>query len=75
MGPKTAERMGGLGITVGADLCDRDMNFMIEHFGKSAEYLYQAAHGVDKRQVRPDRMPSHIDAAPVDLRSLQSARL
>ncbi len=60
VGPKTAERMGGLGIRVGADLRDRDMNFMIEHFGKSAEYLHQAARGVDKRQVRPDRIRKSV---------------
>jgi DNA polymerase-4 len=60
VGPKTAERMGSLGIHVGADLCDRDMDFMIEHFGKSAEYLYQAARGVDQRQVRPDRIRKSV---------------
>ena len=36
VGPKTAERMGRLGIHVGADLRDRSMGFMVEHFGKSA---------------------------------------
>jgi len=60
VGPKTAERMGGLGIHVGADLCDRDMDFMIEHFGKSADYLYHAARGVDQRLVRPDRIRKSV---------------
>jgi DNA polymerase IV len=55
VGPKTAERMGQLGIHVGADLHSRDMDFMLEHFGKAADYLYRAARGVDQRQVRPDR--------------------
>ena len=43
VGPKTSERMGRLGIQLGADLCDKDMNFLVEHFGKSAQYLYHAA--------------------------------
>ena len=43
VGPKTAERMGRLGIEAGADLRDRDMDFLREHFGKSADYLYLAA--------------------------------
>lgn len=55
VGPKTAERMGHLGIHVGADLCGKNMDFMVEHFGKSADYLYHAARGVDQRPVRPDR--------------------
>lgn len=55
VGPKTAERMGQLGIQVGADLRNMDMDFMLEHFGKSADYLYRAARGVDERHVRPNR--------------------
>ena len=60
VGPKTAERMGRLGIHVGADLRDRDMNFLLEHFGKSAEYLYNAARGEDHRAVRPHRIRKSV---------------
>jgi DNA polymerase-4 len=60
VGPKTADRMGRLGIQVGADLRDRDMDFLREHFGKSAEYLYQAARGVDRRPVKPDRIRKSV---------------
>jgi DNA polymerase-4 len=60
VGPKTAERMGRLGIHLGADLRERDMDFMREHFGKSAEYLYHAARGVDQRPVRPDRVRKSV---------------
>ncbi|CAA0079319.1 DNA polymerase IV [Halioglobus japonicus] len=55
VGPKTAQRMGGMGILLGADLREKTMDFMVEHFGKSANYLFQAARGVDHRQVKPDR--------------------
>lgn len=60
VGPKTAERMGQLGIQVGEDLRDRGMQFMVEHFGKSAEYLYHAARGMDHRLVRPDRIRKSV---------------
>jgi DNA polymerase-4 len=60
VGPKTAERMGQLGIQVGEDLCDRDMEFMVEHFGKSAAYLYHAARGMDARPVRPNRIRKSV---------------
>jgi len=60
VGPKTAERMGKMGIHVGADLRARDMDFMAGQFGKLAEYLYHACRGVDRRQVRPDRIRKSV---------------
>lgn len=60
VGPKTAERMGGLGIQLGADLREKSMDFMLEHFGKSADYLYHAARGVDHRLVKPDRIRKSV---------------
>ncbi len=55
VGPKTAERMARLGIHLGRDLRARDLDFLVDNFGKSASYLYHAARGIDHRQVRPDR--------------------
>ena len=60
VGPKTAQRMGGLGIELGADLREKSMDFLVEHFGKSANYLYHAARGVDHRQVKPDRIRKSV---------------
>ena len=60
VGPKTAERMAELGIHVGADLLDKDILFMQEHFGKFASYLFQAARGVDHRPVRSDRLRKSV---------------
>jgi DNA polymerase-4 len=60
VGPKTAERMGRLGIETGADLRDRDMAFMQEHFGKSAAYLYDASRGVDHRPVKSNRIRKSV---------------
>lgn len=55
VGPKTAERMAGLGIETGADLRACDRAFLVKHFGKYAKYLYYASRGVDERPVRSDR--------------------
>ena len=60
VGPKTAEKMARLGIHTGADLLDKDMAFMLKHFGKFSSYLYQAARGIDSRQVKPDRARKSI---------------
>lgn len=60
VGPKTAERMAAMGIHLGADLRAKDMDFLRNHFGKSAEYLHLAARGIDHRQVRPDRIRKSV---------------
>jgi DNA polymerase-4 len=73
VGPKTAERMGQLGILAGADLRDRDRQFMAEHFGKSAEYLYQACRGIDHRPVRPDRQRKSVGRERTYTEDLTSA--
>ena len=60
VGPKTAERMAKLGITAGADIRDKSMEFLLGHFGKSADYLYHAARGIDQRSVRSDRVRKSV---------------
>ncbi|MDX1736013.1 MAG: DNA polymerase IV, partial [Halioglobus sp.] len=62
VGPRTAERMERLGIGVGADLREKDMDFLYTHFGKSARYLYHAARGLDNRAVKPDRVRKSVGA-------------
>ena len=60
VGPKTAERMAALGINSGADLRRKRLSFLQAHFGKSAQYLYHAARGIDHRVVRPDRVRKSV---------------
>jgi DNA polymerase-4 len=62
VGPRTAERMAGLGIHTGADLRAQSLSFLELHFGSSARYLYQACRGIDDRPVRPDRERKSIGA-------------
>lgn len=55
VGPKTAERMSSLGIQTGADIRAQTLEFLEQHFGKSAHYLYRASRGEDYRAVKADR--------------------
>ena len=55
IGPKGAEKMAKLGLHTGADLREKDLEFLRRHFGSQAEYLYRAARGIDLRRVSPDR--------------------
>jgi DNA polymerase-4 len=62
VGPATAEKMHRLGIQTGADLKERDLQFLIYHFGKSGPYFYGIARGIDERRVKPDRVRKSIGA-------------
>ncbi len=62
VGPRTAEKMARLGIHNGGDLRARELEFLREHFGKSADYLYHASRGIDERQVKTGRVRKSIGA-------------
>jgi len=55
VGPVTADKMKALGIYTGADLRDKDVAFLQQHFGKSGAWYYAIARGEDDRPVMPDR--------------------
>jgi DNA polymerase-4 len=62
IGPKTAEKMAGLGIHTGADLRAQSLAFLTHNFGSSGENYYDLARGICHRQVRPDRPYKSIGA-------------
>ena len=62
VGPATAEKMHRLGIATGADLRDKDVEFLVRHFGKSGPYFRGIARGIDERPVKPDRVRKSVGA-------------
>ncbi len=60
VGPKTAERMAKLDLHTGADLRAQSEDFLRQHFGKSAGYLYRASRGIDHREVKPNRIRKSV---------------
>ena len=62
IGPVTAARMNALGIHTGLDLRQQSRAFLAEHFGKSGDYLYGVARGVDDRPVQADRVRKSVGA-------------
>ena len=73
VGPKTGEKMARLGIHSGADLRACELDFLQEHFGSSASYLYYASRGIDQRPVKPDRIRKSIGAERTYGEDLQEA--
>ncbi|WP_174298380.1 DNA polymerase IV [Sphingomonas bacterium] len=62
VGPVTAAKMERLGILTGADLRDRPLAVLQQHFGSGAAYLHAAARGQDHRPVRSHRIAKSIGA-------------
>ncbi|KKN86213.1 hypothetical protein LCGC14_0270820 [marine sediment metagenome] len=62
VGPVTEAKMKNLGILTGADLRDKHLTFLVEHFGSSAERYHAIARGIDDRPVRPDRVRKSVGA-------------
>ena len=56
VGPATARKMHALGIATGADLRDKSLEFLRQHFGSAAHWYHGIARGEDHRQVRADRI-------------------
>ena len=77
VGPATAAKMERLGIETGADLREKPLAFLQQHFGKSGIWYYQIARGIDERSVQPDRPRKSVgaeDTLAVDIFALDAAR-
>jgi DNA polymerase-4 len=70
IGPKTAEKMAGLGIVTGADLRAQSLAFLQHNFGSSGDYYYNLARGICHRQVKPNRPYKSIGAEDTFLEDL-----
>ena len=62
VGKVTAEKMYQLGIFKGRDLKAKTLVYLVEHFGKSGRYYYDAVRGIHRSEVKPDRIPKSVGA-------------
>ncbi len=60
VGRVTEKRMQRLGILTGADLLQYSLEILVKHFGRSGQYYYQIARGIDERPVVPNRVRKSI---------------
>ncbi|MBQ9253590.1 MAG: DNA polymerase IV [Bacteroidales bacterium] len=54
VGPKTLEKMNGLGIFKGKDIKEKSLSYMKRNFGKAGLIYYDFARGIDNRPVITD---------------------
>ncbi len=62
VGPRTAEKMAKLGVNTGADLAQKDENWLAQHFGSWGGYLFWAARGIDHRPVIANAVRKSVGA-------------
>ena len=60
VGKVTEEKMLNVGIKTGADLKRYKKEQLVQLFGKSGNYFYSIAHGMDDRPVEPNRIRKSI---------------
>ena len=70
VGPATTEKMKRLGIETGADLRDKSLLFLQEHFGSSGAWYYSISRGIDNRRVCPDRERKSVGAETTFFRDI-----
>lgn len=78
IGPATSEKMKRLGIATGLDLRAQSMEFLQRHFGKAGTHYYWISRGIDRRQVRADRVRKSVGAEntfSADLFTLSAAQV
>ncbi|WP_223635073.1 DNA polymerase IV [Corallococcus sp. EGB] len=63
VGPKTEEAMKRAGLVTIGDVAARDVDWLEERFGAaSAKHLWELSHGLDARDVVPDRAAKSVGA-------------
>ncbi|QDF67882.1 DNA polymerase IV [Shewanella sp. SNU WT4] len=60
VGKVTAQKLEQLGLVTCADIQAYDKHKLVQQFGKFGQSLYQRAHGIDERDVSPDRIRKSV---------------
>jgi len=62
IGKVTAAKMYNLGIFKGADLKEKNHEFLVQHFGKSGAHYYNIVRAIQKSEVKPHRIRKSVAA-------------
>jgi len=75
IGPKADEKLQGLGIRTIGELAQRELSWLIDHFGqKTGAWMFDAAHGIDERPVVTESEPVSISRETTFERDLHAVR-
>ncbi len=75
IGPKTDAELQRLGIQTIGDLAQKDLHWLIDHFGqKTGAWMYEAARGRDQRPVITDSEPVSVSREMTFAQDLHAQR-
>jgi DNA polymerase-4 len=74
VGKVTADKMKLHGIFRGADLKEKSLPYLKQHFGKSGAHFYNIVRGIQKSEVTPDRVRKSIAAERTFEKDLDSEK-
>jgi DNA polymerase-4 len=75
IGPKADEKLRGLGISTIGELAQKEVDWLIDHFGqKTGAWLHDAAHGIDHRPVVLESEPVSMSRETTFERDLHAVR-
>jgi DNA polymerase-4 len=75
IGPKADEKLQGLGIKTIGELAQKDVDWLIDHFGqKTGAWLFDASHGQDDRPLVLESEPVSISRETTFERDLHAVR-
>ncbi|MEI8028159.1 MAG: DNA polymerase IV [Comamonadaceae bacterium] len=75
IGPKADEKLQALGIQTIGELAQKEMGWLIDHFGqKTGAWMFRAAHGQDERPIVLDSEPVSISRETTFDRDLHAVR-
>lgn len=60
IGKVTAEKMYQLGIFTGKELKEKELEFLVNHFGKSGGYYYHIVRGIHNSEVKSERVAKSV---------------
>jgi DNA polymerase-4 len=62
VGPKAEQTLAGLGLRTIGELAARDPEWLEKRLGSAGPHLWRLAHGLDEREVVPDREAKSVGA-------------
>ncbi len=62
IGKQTKLKMYKLGIYTGKDLKGKNLDFLVDHFGKAGNHYFQVVRGIHHSPVKPHRIPKSVGA-------------
>ncbi len=75
IGPKADEKLQALGIQTIGELAQKEMGWLIDHFGqRTGAWMFHAAHGQDERPIVLDSEPVSISRETTFDRDLHAQR-